>query len=528
MDVLASLPPELVAIILVLLPPEDLVRCLHVSRAWRELAGSFRHLWMRHCVEFGVPDYRVGKDGHPLHVFLAARRQRNYIARCTHRSYADVRSRGVAPGNTHAVHPADSELRACQVVHAGHGVIVAVLYELRARAQESSSGDESPDMGAMIMWFFPFSDQVKPYKLFCIQIERLNDVNGKTEMLCRVKLDEECLWPFVSQAFAAKDGSWVILSVKGVCTGTTAWYKIELSPAAPGLSRELKLPEFSLYHQPSISYDIACCSQCSILMLVKNKRTMRPPWQCSIDTVDMSAISDEKVEEHVIPIASYDKMRLSSDVHANVVFRPTLICSESAGDLLQCSSHNLILWRTNDHTIFIHGYTSEEGVSEKPLATFSPVPQGRTMETSTAWGHAKLKTSSDNELLGFLMSHYLHVWSLKSYDKLVIVFLHGISPLISQFLSLGHMYTLFGKFDGGDSLVLLSTRTGEVVWECLGFDELQKSRYSMVYNYNTFGGVVRDDWMSSVYTTLPSQLPLVLYIHQRDQQMDMVALASRN
>ena len=524
MDVLASFPPELVAIILGLLPPEDLVRCLHVSRTWRELAGSFRHLWVRHCVEFGVPDYRVREDGHPLRLFLAARRQRNYIARCTHRSYTDVRSRGVASGNAHAVHPADSQHHPSQVLHAGHGVIVAVLFGPRAGAQEHSSSGASPETGSTTWGFLPYRELKKLYKFVCIQIERLNDVEGKTEMLCRVKLEEKWIWPVITQAFAAKDGSWVIIRAKEAWI-ETAWYKIELFRAAPSLSRELKPPECSLFYHPSIPYAVSCCSQCSILMLVKNKLTMRPPWQCRIDAVDMSASSDEKVEEHVIPIASYDKMRLSSDVHANVVFRPTLICSESAGDLLQCSSHNLILWRTNDHTIFIHGYTSEEGVSEKPLATFFPVPQGRTMETSTAWGHAKLKTSSDNELLGFLMSRYLHVWSLKSYDKLVIVFLHGIPGLRSQFLSLGHLYALFGTLHEDGSLVFVSTQTGGVIWECSGFVERQKPR-GRVVNYEESAGVVSDVWMSSVYAALPGQLPLLLYIHRPGQKMDMFTLVS--
>ena len=526
MDILASLPPELVGIILGLLPPEDLVRCLHVNRTWRGLAGSFRHLWVRHCLEFGVPDYRVREDGHPLRLFLAARRQRNYVARCTHRSHADVRARSFAPGNADAVHLADGEHRAGQVLHAGHGIIVAVLFKPRVGAKESFSSGASTETGSTTWGFLPYRELKKLYKFFCIQIERLNATDGKTEVLCRVKLEEKWTWPVITQACAAQNGSWVIIRAKEAWI-ETAWYKIELFQAAPSSTRELKPPELALFYHPSIPYAVACCSQCSILTLVKNKLTMRPPWQCSIDAINMSASSDEKVMEHIIPIVSYDKMRLSSDVHTNIVFRPTLVCSGGAGDPSQCSSHKLILWRTNDHTIYIHSYTSEEGVSEKALATLSPVPQGRTMEMLTAWGHAKLRVSSDNELLGFLMSRYLHVWSLKSYDKLVIIFLHGIPGLRSQFLSLGHLYALFGTLHEDGSLVLVSTQTGGVIWECSGFVQRLKSR-DQVVNYEESAGVVRDDWMSSVYATLTPQLPLLLYMHHPGQQMDMFTLVSRS
>ena len=517
MDILGSLPPELVAIILSLLPSEDLVHCLHVSRTWRELVSSFSYLWVRHCVRFGVPDYYVGEEANLVDLFLAARRQRRYIAGNKHLVYADVRR--VSPAGGASVGEAQpSALHPRQILYAGSGVIVVVLFKSREGAQQKVSGSEEAGAGSKIQGFKSYRELKQQYQFAYIQVERLKAAGG-TEEICRVKLEDKWKWPVLNQAFAAKDRSWLILRVKETWI-ETAWYKILLQRAP---STELKYPEFVSLHHPSNPYVASCCSQCSVMALVKNKLTMRPPWDLNVDMVNISASEAENtVVPYTIPILAYDKMRLSSDVHANVVFRPMFLCGSTA-DSGTCTSHKLILWRTNDHTITIHNCSESEGISGKPNATFTPVPQGKTMEMSTAWGHAKLKVSADQELLGFLMSRYFHVWSLTSYNKLLTIFLHGIPGLRSQMLALGHMYALFGTLHEDGCLVLVSTQTGGVVWECSSFTEpLEASR---VATFKNISGIVHEEWMSDTCQICPPKAPFLLYSFEQDQLVAMCGVA---
>ena len=311
-------------------------------------------------------------------------------------------------------------------------------------------------------------------------------------------LEDKWRWPVITQAFAANDKSWVVLRIKETWI-ETAWYKIILS-TDDTTSPSLRLPDFSCLHHPSNPYDSSCCSNCSTVALVKNKLSMRPPWECGIDLlhIQSKASLDQQVEQHTIPILDYDKMRLASDVHANVVFSPTFFCRESSGGGL-CASHRLVLWRTNDHVITIHSTSQGGGISGEPEATFTPAPQGKTQELLTAWGHAKLRLSADFQLLGFLMAHRIHLWSLETNQKLHTVFLEDIPGLRSQVLVLGHVYSLFGTFHEGGEMVLTLTHSDQVVWRCESFLEPGE-----VESGTRQSSVVGEDWMSDVYTQTES------------------------
>lgn len=285
---------------------------------------------------------------------------------------------------------------------------------------------------------------------------------------------------------------------------------------------DLPLPDYSSLHHSSNPYDTSCCYKCSTLALVKNKLSMRPPWECSIDILRIShASTDQQLKQHTIPILNYHGLRMSSDVHANVFFRPTFFCHQSSEDDV-CKSHKLVLWRTNDHILTVHNYTEEEGVSREPVATFTPAPQGKTLELSTAWGHAKMKISADLQLLGFLLARYLHLWSLKSHEKLHTVYLEGIPGLRTRMLALGHVYSLFGTLHEGGEIVLLSTHTNEVVWRCESFRE---HRFHMRLRQMQFSGVVHEEWMSDVHILCPANTPFVLYTGQDQAQHEATTIS---
>ena len=500
MDVfrLDRLPLELVAFVLDYLPSEDLVNCLHVSSDWRRVVGSFRGLWGRRCRDYGLPD-RILQDD-PLASFLSARRQRNCVRACKHSVFEDLRGSG---GSSEVA--AGGSLRPHQVVYAGNGVVVTAMFRAREGAQQTPSGPGLFGGGGA---FTPYNELKHRYQFECILIERLDETGvGKTE-LCRDQLEDKWKWPILTKAFAAKNGSWVILRVKETWI-KTAWYKIALplpdSGTKPSI-RTLMTPDSSSEHHPSIPYDASCCSNCSTVALVKNKLTMRPPWEFGIDLLHLGR--DHQLEEHTLPILNYDKMRLSSDVHANVVFKAFFICREPSTGGSMCKSHKLVLWRTNDHTITVHRFSNEEGVSQEPDTTFSPVPQGKTLELSTAWGNAKMKISADFTLLGFLLARHLHLWSLDTNQKLSTVYLEGIPGLRSWMLALGHVYSLFGTLHEGGEMVVVVTRTGEVVWRCESF--LGNGRESNVSQLQV-NGVVHEDWMSDVYRLPPSGTPFLLY-----------------
>ena len=376
-----------------------------------------------------------------------------------------------------------------QVVYAGNGVVVTAMFRVREGAQQTPSGP----------WFMGGGPAFTPYHQFeYILIERLDETGVGLTELCRVQFGDKWKWPVLIRAFAVKNGTWVILRVKERRIKTT-WYNISLLPdSGPKPSiRTLKTPDFSSEHHPS---DASCCSNCSTVAIVKNKLTMRPPWEFGIDLLHLGR--DDQLEEHTLPILNYDKMRLSSNVRANVAFRAFFICREpSTGDSM-CKSHKLVLWRTNDHTITVHRFSNEEGVSEEPDATFSPMPH---LELSNAWV-AEIEISADFSLLGFLIARHLHLWSLDTNQKLSTVYLEGNLGVCSWMLALGHVYSLFGRLYQGGEMVVVVTRTGEVVWRCKSFLGNGSESNELLIN-----GVVHEDWMSDVYRLPPSGTPFLLY-----------------
>ena len=87
MDFFASLPPEMVLNVLSNLDGEDGVRCLAVSKSWREVVGSQDGYWKKACVQFGLPEDLIEEHiqhkkccASPVALFLAARGQRLYIS----------------------------------------------------------------------------------------------------------------------------------------------------------------------------------------------------------------------------------------------------------------------------------------------------------------------------------------------------------------------------------------------------------------------------------------------------------------
>lgn len=525
MDVFSYLPPELVAEILLLLPSEDLVNCLQVSSTWRQLVSSFRSLWTRRCLDYGMPDYYLHEESvNPVDLLFATRRQRRYISSSKHTVYPDIRnvrscefegSVDEDAARTCSVHPR-------QVLHAGSGILVVVMFGQRKGAKEkeqasaTATNDGESSRSSAYVSFTPYNELKQRYHFEFILVERLNASSGRTEEVCRVVLEDKWKWPVITQAFTAKDQSWVVLRVKETWI-ETAWYKIELpSNGITGQSQsnsDLQLPDFSSLHHPSNPYDVSCCCKCSTVALVKNKLSMRPPWECSIDMLYISrAPVDQQVKQHTIPILNYDQLRLASDVHANVVFRPTFFCQQSS----ECTSHKLVLWRTNDHMITVHNFSEKEGVSEEPVATFIPVPQGKTLDLSTAWGHARMKFSADFQLLGFLMARYLHLWSLVTYEKLRTIYLQSIPGLRSWMLALGHVYCLFGTLHDRGEMVLVSTQTDQVVWRCESF--LQPGSEAARLRHVQLNGVVHEDWMNDVHKLCPANAPFLLYtcLHQLD------------
>ena len=519
MDVFGYLPLELVATILIFLPSEDLVSCLQVSSKWRQLVSSFGWLWTRRCLDYGLPDYLVDSEPSvdPVALFLAARRQRCYVTLSKHKIFPDIRSmpkrelerssnsealdEEQAAVNTISVHPR-------QVHSAGNGILVVVMFGPRQGAGTTTgSFGVTSRLSTRAGSFTPYSELKQRYQFEFILIERLNTSSGRTEEVCRIGLEDKWKWPVIIRAFAAKDQSWVVLCIKETWI-ETAWYKIMLHSKATSRhsSSVLQLPDFSSLHHPSNPYDVSCCCECSTIALVKNKLSMRPPWECNIDMLDISqAPEDQQIKQHTIPILSYDKLRLSSDVHANVVFRPTFFCQQSS-ELGSCVSHKLVLWRTNDHIITVHTHT-EEGISETPVATFNPIPQGKTLELSTAWRNAKVKFSADFQLLGFLMACYLHLWNMNTCVKLHTIYLEGIPGLRSWMLAIGHVYSLFGTLHEGGEMAIVSTQTGQVVWKCKDF--LQPGLE--IENLQQFHMVVHEDWMSDVYKLCSANAPFFLY-----------------
>ena len=87
MDFFVSLPPEMVLNVLSNLDGEDGVRCLAVSKSWREVVGSQDGYWKKACVQFGLPEDLIEEHiqhkkccASPVALFLAARGQRLYIS----------------------------------------------------------------------------------------------------------------------------------------------------------------------------------------------------------------------------------------------------------------------------------------------------------------------------------------------------------------------------------------------------------------------------------------------------------------
>lgn len=452
-------------------------------------------LWLRQCLEYGLPDYLI-QDEDPVSLFLAARRQRHYIAGCKYKIIPDPNS--------------DLEVASCthsrQVVYAGNGVVVNVMFSPRKSCEEASNvpgrGEGSiNNLGGTS--FTPYNELKQLYQFEYLLIEHYNMATGGREELARVALEDKWRFPVISDAVAASDKSWVVLRIKETWV-ETAWYKIMTRTSNPML---LHLPDFSSVHHPSNPYTSSCCSKCSTVALVKHKLSMRPPWECSIDILHISNQEhDQQIKSHTIPILNYDKLRLSSDIHANVAFRPFVFSQHSRGDL--CTSHKLVLWRTNDHVITVHN-CSEEGISKEPEATFIPVPQGKTLELSTAWGHAKVKISADFQLLGFLISRHLHLWSLKTNEKLRTVYYEGIPGLRSWIFALGHVYSLFGTFYEGGELVVVSTQTNKVVWKCESFlvQVSDSSVTPMMYS-----SILHEDWMNDVHKLCPVNIPYLIYM----------------
>ena len=508
MDAFDGLPLELVALVLEHLTSEDLISCLQVCSSWRRVVSGFRGLWTRRCrTDYGIPDHCLLEDEDPVAVFLAARRQRNCVRACKHRVYRDIRgSGGVERDDAATTQPH-------QVVYAGHGVVVSVMFRQKESEtqQESQATDRDHRATSALTGahFTPYKVLKQRYQFGYLLIERLSETGPGSTESCRVELEEKWKWPVVTNAFTASNRSWVILKIKETWI-ETAWYKIMLpSPdSAVELSGPMwKTPDFSSEHHPSIPYSPSCCSSCSAVALVKNKLSMRPPWEFGVDVLHLSR-DGQQLKEHTVPILNYDKMRLSSDVHANVTFRAYFFCKEpSESDT--CQSHKLLLWRTNDHIITVHSYSDQEGVSREPEATFSPLPQGKTLELSTAWGQTKLNLSADFRLLGFLIARRFHLWSLETNRKLNTIDLEGIPGIRSWMLALGHMYSLFGTLHDEGEIVLVATKTGEVVWRCQSFlgegDEMIGGRPFQL------SGVVHEDWMSNVHRPCPKDTPFLLY-----------------
>ena len=512
MDVFSCLPPELVAEILAYLISEELVNCLHVSSAWRHVVSSFRGLWTRRCLEYGLPEYYLQADD-LVALFLSARRQIHCISVCKHKVFPNVRS-SVVDGASGAAYDG---VNPRQILHADNGILIIVMFGPRDReVQEQADATTEKDGGGFYkvseagLPLTPYKELKQRYQFEYILIERLNATTGRVEELCRVALEDKWKWPVVTHATVADDHShqnWVVFRIKETWT-ETAWYKILLPSNTPTEQHSLQPPDFSSLHHPSNPYHASCCSKCSTIAMVKNKLSMRPPWECHIDMLHISDPPSQQVKQYTIPILNYDRLRLSSDVHSNVVFRPRFFSQQSSAVDRVCTSHKLILWRINDHVITVHDYSEEEGISSEPIATFTPAPQGKTLELSTAWGHARMELSSDSRLLGFLMARYLHVWSLTTYEKLHTVFLEGIPGLRSWILALGHVYSLFGTLHELGEVVLVMTQTGEVVWRCGSF---LKPQFGSIVGHREFDGVVHEDWMSDVDKLCPIDTPLLLY-----------------
>ena len=508
MIVLDGVPLELVALVLVYLTSEELVSGFQVCSSWRRVVGSFRGLWTRRCQDCGVPEHSLRVDDDPVHVFLSARRQRNYIRACKHTMCHDVRIRvsderrsDEDGGTPH------------QVVYAGHGVVVAVMFRYRlkendVKQQESHAAERGAAGLSGATNFTPYNELKQRYEFGYLLIQRLKQSGVGCMESCRVELEDKWKWPVVTNAFAAKDGSWVILRIKETWI-ETAWYKITLPMRESAIELSgptWKTPDIASEHHPTIPYSSSCCTSCSAVALVKNKLSMRPPWEFGVDFLHLSR--DQQVKEHTVPILNYDQMRLSSDVHASVVFQAFFFCKGSASESDTCRSHKLVLWRTNDHVITVHTYSDKGGVSREPDATFSPAPQGKTLELSTAWGHTKMKLSSDFRLLGFLIARQFHLWNLETNKKLSTIDLEGIPGLRTRMMALRHVYSLFGTLHKGGEMVLVATRTGEVVWRCQSFlGEGERLREGPMEPC----GVAHEEWMSDVQRSPPMDTPFLLF-----------------
>ena len=490
---LDSLPLELVALVLDYLSSEELISCLHVSSSWREVVSSFRGLWARRCVHDGLPDPLLQNED-PLISFLSARRQRNYLKACKHRVYQDVRKSDSSA--------TEDSLLPLQVVYAGNGVVVTALFRDRQKTPQAPAAPGRLGTGAS---FTPYKELKQRFQFECILIDRLSETSvGSTEMV-RVGLEDKWKWPVLTKAIAGDDRSWVILRVKQTWI-ETVWYKIFLPLGGSSSASPMHPPEFSSEHHPSTPYDASCCRSCSTVALVKNKLSMRPPWEFGVDLLRLSR--HQQVNQHIVPILHYDQMRLSSDVHTNVVFSAYFFCQVPAKGEDSCKAHKLVLWRTNDHMITVHSIREEEEIPSKPDAVFSPLPQGKTLGLSTAWGHAKMKISSDFKMLGFLISHQFHLWSLETNQKLQTLHLEGIPGLRSWILALGHVYTMFGTLHKGGEVVVVVTQTGEVIWRCQSFLGEGKESNLVQLHHN---GMLLEDWMSDVYTLPPRKTPMLLY-----------------
>ena len=353
---------------------EELVSCLQVCSGWRRVVGGLSGLWMRRCRDFGVPEHSLGGEhDDPVSIFLSARRQKNYLRACKHKVYEDIRSRG---GCAKVSSDEDVAPRPHQVIYAGQGIVVAVMFRPREKDyQQVSQGRENAGLSGAGN-FTPYNELKARYQFAYLLIERLNKTGVGSTECCQVELEEKWKWPVVTNAFAANNRSWVILRVKQMWI-VTSWYKIILPTSSDSGSEQgvpiWKTPECSSEHHPTTPYSTSCCASCSAVVLVKNKLSMRPPWEFGVDLLHLSR--EQQVKEHTVPILNYDQMRLSSDPHANVVFQVFFFCKEAiTSESDTCKSHKLVLWRTNDHVITVHSYSNRGGVFREPDAMFSPTP----------------------------------------------------------------------------------------------------------------------------------------------------------
>ena len=125
-----------------------------------------------------MPDNILKHEKNVVSLFLSARRQRHYIAACKHRVIPGLRG-GEQEG---ALGENGGRVHGRQVVYAGHGVLVVVMFSLRKGQEQAATvsgqgggGVRAGGLSGFGALFTPYNELKQRYQFEYILIETLNE-----------------------------------------------------------------------------------------------------------------------------------------------------------------------------------------------------------------------------------------------------------------------------------------------------------------------------------------------------------------